>query len=55
MEISEVKDNLESDLSKENPGDDTYTFDYVGSRLEDQKELDKLLVKWYENISQVTL
>lgn len=49
MEISEVKENVESDLSKENAGDDTYTFEVVGSRLENQKELDKLLVKWYKN------
>ena len=46
MEIANIGPEKESDLPQEQDND-SYKFEFVGSRLEDQKELEKLLMKWY--------
>ena len=46
MEIANIGPEKESDI-QESQDDDSYKFEFVGSRLADQKELDKFLEKWY--------
>jgi len=47
MEIQNVGPEKESELAGENIDDQSYSFEYLGSKLEGHKDLDKLLTKWY--------
>ncbi len=53
MEITNVGPEKESELAGENIDDQSYSFEFLGSKLEGHKDLDKLLSKWYQifNIS----
>ena len=48
MEITTVKEDAQNgnDLQKDDLGDDSFTFEYIGSKLESIKEIKENLLKW---------
>jgi hypothetical protein len=49
MEVTEIKsskDEQRSDLQQNNADDDTFVFEYLGSKLDGLKELNESFMKW---------
>lgn len=47
-ETNSTKEEKTSDISTSKVDDDTFTFEFVGDKLEGKKEFAEYLMKWYD-------